>query len=126
MRVAGSISVPLLFLMAMLLIFNSKCCGAAVLVEKNETSSGCSGQIDDGYGSGFIGDGVGLEVLTDSYVHRVLQSGNGRSKTAFTNNPKGTMSCGGGRRPYVSCLGDKKPANTAVHSIVSAGKGNMT
>ncbi|KAK8587720.1 hypothetical protein V6N12_022202 [Hibiscus sabdariffa] len=98
-RYVGSISPSLLFLMAMLLIFNSKRCGAAVLVEKNDTSSGCGGQIDDGYG-------MELEVLTETYVHRVLQSGNGRSTTAVTNNPKATLSC----RPYSSCLGDKKTA----------------
>ncbi|KAL4355318.1 hypothetical protein GQ457_06G034270 [Hibiscus cannabinus] len=101
-RDVGSISPSLLFLMAMLLIFNSKRCGAAVLVEKNDTYSGCGGQIEDGYG-------MELEVLTESYVHRVLQSGNGRSTTAVTNNPKGTLSCGKGK-PYGSCLGDKKAA----------------
>ncbi|GMI98129.1 hypothetical protein HRI_003482200 [Hibiscus trionum] len=103
MRVVDNRAVGSLFLIAMLLIFNSKRCGAAVLVEKNRTSSGCrsgGGQIDDGYG-------MELEVLTESYVHRVLQSRNRGSTTAVTNNPKATLSC----RPYSSCLGDKKVAN---------------
>ncbi|KAK8268501.1 hypothetical protein V6Z12_D11G069600 [Gossypium hirsutum] len=116
-RDRGLISLSLLFVMAILLIFNAKNFRVAVLAEKiNDTAfrgghgGGDSAGLDDDDYSSFIGDDMELEMLTDSYIRRVLAGSNGKSKTAFTNNAKKTPSCGTGKQ-YGPCMGDKKVAN---------------
>ncbi|KAB2055900.1 hypothetical protein ERO13_A11G061500v2 [Gossypium hirsutum] len=116
-RDGGLISLSVLFVMAILLIFNAKCFRVAVLAEKfNDTAfwgghgGGDSVGLDDDDYSSFIGDDMELEMLTDSYIRRVLAGSNGKSTIAFTNNAKKTPSCGKGKQ-YGPCMGDKKVAS---------------
>lgn len=103
--------------MAVLLIFNAKCFRTAVLAEKiNDIvfrggHGGCdSVGLDDDHFSSFIGDDMELEMLTDSYIRRVLADNNGKSKTDYTKNDKKTPSCGTGKQ-YGPCMADKKVAD---------------
>ncbi|KAG8477195.1 hypothetical protein CXB51_029956 [Gossypium anomalum] len=92
----GLISQSLLFVMAILL-FNAKCFRVAVLAEKafrGGHGGGDSVGLDDDDYSSFIGDDMELEMLTDSYIRRVLDGSNGNSKTDFTKTAKKTPSCG--------------------------------
>ncbi|MFQ6633127.1 hypothetical protein Gotur_010889 [Gossypium turneri] len=123
-RDGGLISLSLLFVMAILLIFNAKNFRVAVLAEKiNDTAfrggrgGGDSAGLDDDDYSSFIGDDMELEMLTDSYIRRVLAGSNGKSKTAFTNNAKKTASCGTGKQ-YGPCMGDKKNKVWTMLSLV--------
>ncbi|MFQ6633128.1 hypothetical protein Gotur_010888 [Gossypium turneri] len=124
-RDGGLISLSLVFVMAILLISNAKNFRVDLLAEKiNDTAfrgghgGGDSAGLDDDDYSSFIGDDMELEMLTDSYIRRVLAPSNGKSNTAFTKNAKDTPSCGTGK-PYGQCMGEKKRAENCIWTMLS-------
>ncbi|XWS41013.1 hypothetical protein CRYUN_Cryun17cG0044700 [Craigia yunnanensis] len=103
----GLVSLAL-FVMVML-IFNTNCCIAAVLMEKSNTSFPCGGgRLDDD--CSLIAEDIELELLMDSYISRMLIGGNVKVTIDFTKAAKKTVNCGYGTQ-YGPCMDGKKVPN---------------
>ncbi|XVF14433.1 hypothetical protein REPUB_Repub09cG0059400 [Reevesia pubescens] len=114
MRVVRDGGGILVFVMLMLMMFNTNCCRAAVLIkEKSNGSFRCSGHLDDC----LIAEDMELELLMDSYINRMLIDGIKKPVTDIPKNAKTTPKpCGNGHQ-YGPCMGDKKvPANCGAYT----------